>query len=459
MDIPADRSLSPPLPLVPISEDEVIFSFLKSSAENLPRETRRKLNDVIDNRTYGEKLICREICRSIGKLEYFKARHWYRAFLTSRQLEFVRLGQESSNNFSRFFSGGTYKPCIAADNMRTWSDLSPKRKVHRDKVMRFSECIDHDGLRDVILCASNFTVNRTLKIFDGNHRVIAYVLRHNQLFPFNCIVGFSRPLYFGLLQRALLDFPYFTETRKAVEFSIQNNARRLRSLVSGGTNYQPLLKDGQAMMRLSSSSNDQRNDLAHRAPSERLCTDRARLLRDDMRSILGELGGATLLDIGCNVGFFCHFFASLGMRSVGVENSQHNRHQRFSLSNSVRTARKMNGLYGLECEFVEDDAREWIRDQSNSFDVVFLLSFLHHFFLGYPVGSYEKEPMEEARCFLEGVARITRKILYIEYEDGKSSVSVDELMDLLRSQKLFKAVDIIDYSEDFGRPIIRCAKA
>ncbi|GMQ81800.1 MAG: hypothetical protein BMS9Abin05_1236 [Rhodothermia bacterium] len=445
--------------LVPISEDEVIFSFLQSSTESLPAGILRRLNKVVDNNTFEEKLVCRKICQSIDRLEYIRARYWYRASLTSRQLEFVRLGQESSNNFSKFFSRGTYKPCVAADNIQSWSNLSAERKMHRDKVMRFSESIEVRELDRVILCASNFTVNRRLKVFDGNHRIIAYIVKYRTLIPFTCIVGFSKPLYFGLVQRALLAFPYFNEMEKAVKFAARNNVQRIRGLLAGGINYQPLFKDGHAIRKLSSSVNGQCDDLTHvRMESERLCVGRARILRDDMRSIIGELKGCTLLDIGCNVGFFCHFFASLEMRAVGIDNSQHNRCQRFSLSNSIRTARMLDRRYGLQCEFVEDDAREWVRHQTRHFDVTFLLSILHHFFIGYPVGDYEHDPMEEAKRFIEDIARITRRVLYIEYEDGESRVSANELIELLRSRELFRDIRIIDYSDDFRRPIIRCTK-
>lgn len=457
--MPADNPVPAGQRFVPISEDEVILSFLKSSTESLSAGMRQRLDKVVGNNTYGEKLICREICQSIDRLEYIRTRNWYRASLTSRQLEFVRLGQESSNNFSKFFSGGIYKPCIAADNIRSWSNLSAERKMHRDKVLRFSESIEVSELNRVILCASNLVINRQLNIFDGNHRIIAYILKHKTLIPFTCIVGFSKPLYFGLLQRALLAFPYFDEMRKAVKFAARNNLRRIRGLLAGGMNYQPLFEDGHAMRRLSSSVSGQCDNSAHvRKESERLCVGRAIILRDDMRSIIGELEGCTLLDVGCNVGFFCHFFASLGMRAVGIDNSQHNRYQRFSLSNSVRTARMMGRRYGLQCEFIEDDAREWVRHQTRRFDVIFLLSVLHHFFHGYPVGDYVNDPMEEAKRFVEDIARITGRILYIEYEGAASSVSANDLIEFLRSQKIFRDIRIIDYSDDFRRPIIRCTK-
>lgn len=445
--------------MFPISADEVIFSFLKASTETLSSDIRQKLEAVIDNNTYQEKLICREICRSIDKLEYFKARYWYRVSLTSRQLEFLRLGQESSNNFSKYFSDKTYKPSIAARNIRARSNLTEKREMHRDKVVRYSQSIESGHMKNVILCASNYTINRRLKVFDGNHRIIAYVLKQGELLPFSCIVGFSKPLYIGLMQRALLTFPFYSELNAAMKFSARNNARRVRSLISGGMNYQPLLKDRQALVRLSSSVDVRLDDSSCSAlPAERTCAGRAKLLRDDMQSTIGELSGATLLDVGCNVGFFCHFFSSLGMRTVGIDNSQHNRNLRFSLSNSVRTARRMNRRYGLSCEFIEEDARKWMKHQTELFDVTLLLSVLHHFFLGYPMGEYKHDPMDEAKRFIEDIARMTRKVLYIEYEDGESSISVDELMEFLRSQKLFRDVSIFGHSSDRNRPMIRCAK-
>ena len=101
----------------------------------------------------------------------------------------------------------------------------------------------------------------------------------------------------------------------------------------------------------------------------------------------------------------------------------------------------------------------WMKHQTELFDITLLLSVLHHFFLGYPMGEYEHDPMEEAKCFIEDITRITRKVLYIEYEDGESSVSVDELIHLLRSQRRFSEVRIIGHSDDFNRPMIRCSKS
>ena len=146
------------------------------------------------------------------------------------------------------------------------------------------------------------------------------------------------------------------------------------------------------------------------------------------------------------------------MEATGIENSQHNRHQYFALSNSVKVAKKMNRRYGLRCEFIDEDARVWVKDRKEPFDVVLLLSVLHHFFLGYPVGSYSRDPMEEAYEFLENVARVTRRVLYLEHEAGDAALPVAELIDLLRRRRLFRDVELIGQSTDFERPIIRCTK-
>lgn len=445
--------------LEPMGADEVILSFLKASSMHLSEDHRRRLDGVRDNTTYEEKLLCRAICRSMGLLQQFTSRHWYRALLEPEQLEFVRLGQESSNNFSKYFSRKTYRPCVAADRMRDAEPLTEKRSMHRDKVLKLAESIGVSDLRNVILCASRYTLNRQLKTFDGNHRIIAFVLKHGKLVPFECIVGFSKPFYVSLLQRRLLAFPVHSDAKAALSFFARNWLRRVRALCSGGEHYQPLLRSGRELRRLAGTTGDFGDTPARTTTqSERPCVDRARILRDDMRSLMGQIEGATLLDIGCNVGFFCHYFATLGMKATGIENSQHNRHQRFSLSNSVKTAKRMNARYGLDCDFIEHDARLWIKDRSEGFDVVLLLSVLHHFFLGYPVGEYAQDPMAEAYGFLEQIARITNRVLYLEYEDSDSAVSCSELIAFLRRRRLFRNVETIGQSSDFGRPIIRCTR-
>ena len=444
---------------MPIREDEVMLSFLKASAMHLPEDCRRELSRIRDNSSYEEKLLCRQICRSMGLLQHFTTRYWYRASLKSQQLKFVRLGHESSNNFSRYFSRGTYKPCVAAKRMQGFESSNAKRTMHRDQVLKFSESIAVTDLSDVILCASKYTFNRRLKTFDGNHRLIAFVMKHGRLDPFDCIVGFSKPRYISYLQRWLLAFPVYTETKNALRFFLGVWARRLRSILSGGEHYQPLLRDGRELKELAAIADEPGDSsIASTARHERPCIDRAQLLRNDMRSIFGKVEGMTLLDVGCNIGFFCHYFASLGMVATGIENSQHNRHQLFSLSNSVKIAKKMNRRYGLTCEFIDEDARIWVRDREKAFDVVLLLSVLHHFFLGYPVGSYSRDPMEEAYEFLEHVARVTRRVLYLEHEAGDTALPVSELIDLLRRRRLFRDVELIGESTDFGRPIIRCTK-
>lgn len=445
--------------LAPISEDEAMFSYLSSSEESLSPDIRRKLNAISDKKSYGDKLICREVCRSLGIHRHFSSRNWYRAALKPNQLKYVRLGHESSNNFSRYFSRSTYRVDIAAANIQRWAELTGKQRAHREKVIRFSESIETEDLQDVMLCASKYTINRRLKVFDGNHRIIAYVVRNQRLLPFTCIVGFSKPLILTLLQRGLLAFPCISETKCALRFSARTNFRRIKGLLRGGVDYQPQLRNGDEMRQVATMSGDKSDEAFNLiGRTERPCADRAWLIRDDMRPIVGHLDGATVLDIGCNVGFFCHFFASLGMKATGVENSQHNKYQRFSVRDSVQTANRMNHRYNLTCEFISDDALSWVKEQKDSFDVVLLLSVIHHFFMGYPIGDYEHDPLEEARRFIANVARITRKVLYIEHEDADSGVSAWELVEFLSAQNLFKSVSIVGYSDDFHRPIIRCQK-
>ena len=455
-------ALSPQEPesgLAPISEDEAMFSFLRSSEESLSPDIRRKLTAISDRQSYSDKLTCREVCRSLGIHRQFSSRNWYRVALAPNQLKHVRLGHESSNNFSKYFSRNTFRVDIAAANIQRWVELTGKRRAHREKVVHISKSIEIEDLRDVMLCASKYTINRRLKVFDGNHRIIAYAVKNQRLSPFACIVGFSKPFSLTLLQRGLLGFPWLSETNRALRFSARTNIRRIKGLLCGGVNYQPQLRNGDEMRRVATMSDDKADKaFSLIGRTERPCADRAWLIRDDMRPIVGELDGITLLDIGCNVGFFCHFFAALGMKATGIENSQHNKYQRFSVRDSVRIANRLNHRYNLACKFISDDALSWVTHQKASFDVVLLLSVIHHFFLGYPIGDYEHDPLEEARQFIANVARITGKVLYIEHEDVDSGVSARELVEFLSAQEFFKSVEIVDYSDDFQRPIIRCRK-
>ena len=192
--------------------------------------------------------------------------------------------------------------------------------------------------------------------------------------------------------------------------------------------------------------------------SERPCIDRARLIHTDMVNQLGDLRGSALLDIGCNVGFFCHYFQSIGMQTIGIDNSRHNKSQLFTLANSIKIANRMNRTYGLSSTFHDIEAGVFLENRNSSFDVVLLLSVIHHFFVGYSLDKKQHDGITEAKIFLKHIARLTRKILYIEYDETCKELSLDEFVDFLRTEIGFRNVEIIGRSVDFNRPIIRCLR-
>lgn len=447
---------------MPITRDQVIYQYLSTSDHVLTREIKACFAGVTDNRSWKEKTVCRGLMRELGLLDTILEREWFLARLTPYQTRRVFLGKEGGrhcNDFSRYYSEETYRIDIAAKNMMAYSEQTGLRKKHHDTVMAKVPGINQRDLSGIILCASRWTINRKLRCFDGNHRLIAYYVRYGEIGPFQCIVGLSRSRLMNMLQRILLGFPFADKLKRALLFRVRQNTFRLLSLMRGGINYQPIFKDRSELKAVSELTNDRVFEKYRKvlSSSERPCLDRARLIHHDMLSQLGLLNNATMLDIGCNIGFFCHYYQALGMHATGIDNSRHVLKQKFTITNPIKVARNLNQVYGLTCTFHNADAQEFLSSNAEAFDVVLLLSVIHHFFIGYPVDERQRDPIVEARTFLKQVVRLTRKLLYIEYDETCAELSIDEFVAFLKSETEFSDVEIIGRSIDVNRPIIRCA--
>lgn len=449
--------------MVPIPVDEVIFQFLNTSTHLLTAEMQHRFAGVRNNQTWREKCISRQLIQELGLLEEMTQREWFRARLSSRQLRRVTLGFDPTDDFSYHYSRGTYRIDVTAQNLAADREATGQRQAHRDAVLRYAETITSEGLSNVILCASRWGFNRKLKGFDGNHRLIAYFIRHQRLDPFECIVGFNKYLPLNVLQRFLLGFPVKNRLQQSVGFHVKQNLHRLKCWLSGGQLYQPILKDPSYWKSLANLRDEQPAKIDKKMASvgERPCLDRARLIHADLAKNTHLLAqpGARLLDIGCNIGFFCHYFESLGVRATGIDDSQHNRRQKFSRANVIDVARQLNQRYGLSATFHDGDAVKFLSEGNNRFDIVLLLSVFHHFFLGYALDKKGGDPMQRARDFIQQINRATEQVLYLEYDDRCAELSTAELIEFLKNESGFEDIEIIGRSSDFERPIFRCLRS
>jgi len=396
----------------------------------------------------------------MGFLNAVMDREWFRTRLSPYQLKRVFLGHEAGNDFSCFYSDGTYRIETAAQNLLERSCVTGPRKIHRERVIAYSQDIEVNHLAGVILCASRYCLNRKLKVFDGNHRLIAYYIRYQYMDPFECIIGLNKCFFMNILQRLLLRFPVKEKLWNSLMFKLKKNIKQICSLMQGGVHYQPIVKDPGLWKDITDVDKEWKTLTCRfiKGTAERPCLDRARLIHQDLLKNLGSFDGATLLDIGCNIGFFCHYFQSLGFVATGIDNNRHNQKQCFTIANSICVAKKLNKTYGLGCSFHDVDAMQFLSEANGPYDVVLLLSIIHHFFIGYSIGANQRDHLLEAHEFLRTVARVTGKILYIEYDETCTDLETSQLMEYVKNEAAFKDVEIIGKSSDFERPIIRCLR-
>jgi hypothetical protein len=190
----------------------------------------------------------------------------------------------------------------------------------------------------------------------------------------------------------------------------------------------------------------------------RTCLDRARLIHRDLlhHTSLLKSPGSRLLDVGCSTGFFCHYFGKLGLWTTGIDDSRHRRHPPVLNQHVIGVARELTRRYGLSSVFHDVDEVKFLAESQERFDVVLLM--------GIPAAG-QKETRAQVdgenttSRFLEVIrklGRATGNVLYVEYANHSTSLSVSELAQFLEQQAGFEGVEIIGLSSDFGNPIFRC---
>ena len=135
----------------------------------------------------------------------------------------------------------------------------------------------------------------------------------------------------------------------------------------------------------------------------------------------------TLLDIGCNIGLFSHYYSRVrGMICTGVENNKHNDLKGWAHDNNVEVAQMLSKLYRIEHEpsFIVDDYRTLTQD----YDMILYLSVWHH----HMHNTYEPAVSKsQAMGYLYDV--IDRANMYVAFEhDDKSGVTIDQLVQQLK---------------------------
>ena len=92
---------------------------------------------------------------------------------------------------------------------------------------------------------------------------------------------------------------------------------------------------------------------------------------DVMKRALGERNHGTLLDIGCNWGYFCHRFEDLGFECTGVEHD----------ADLVYFLQKLKRAENKSFKIIHDSIFNYINEESPRYDVVLALAVFHWFII------------------------------------------------------------------------------
>jgi tRNA (mo5U34)-methyltransferase len=112
----------------------------------------------------------------------------------------------------------------------------------------------------------------------------------------------------------------------------------------------------------------------------------------DQHGFPKDFGGKTVLDIGCNAGFYSFVAKLRGAKSVlGVDHQQE----------YVNQALFMRDILGIDVEFKQGDGHE-LDEGSEPYDIVINTGVIYHL----------QNPVD----FLTKVAKVTREMMYLETE-------------------------------------------
>lgn len=186
---------------------------------------------------------------------------------------------------------------------------------------------------------------------------------------------------------------------------------------------------------------------------DRICMDRAAMIRNAMRQHFAPKG-KTLLDLGCNTGFFSHYFARLDMRVTGVDSNTHNTVKGTTVdadASVIATAKRLATQYGVDATFVEAEIQQYLAD-APKFDVVLCLSLFHHFFeVGVGYGVREKTDLDALFAL---IANRAKHLLYFEMDHNVGDAHgwpEAELPTILKEKGGFAHVNVIGLSTDAYR--------
>jgi len=186
----------------------------------------------------------------------------------------------------------------------------------------------------------------------------------------------------------------------------------------------------------------------------RRCDDRLAMILDFLRTAGRPLPGASVLDLGCSYGWFVSQFSRRGAAATGVDADD----------TALRVGRIAYGL-GPE-HLIQSDVLSFLSAGTRKWDVVLLLSLLHHFALGRTPGS--------AADLLARIDRVTGSWLFLDtgqsherwWHGALSEWNADAIARFIRTHTSFSRVVPLGtdgdhagrYRGNYGRTLFACTR-
>ena len=159
-------------------------------------------------------------------------------------------------------------------------------------------------------------------------------------------------------------------------------------------------------------------------PYERVGVDRALAIAIDL-ALLPSAPGSRILDVGCSVGTISRVLAALGYQVLGIDSEVVSSAQPWQ--DPVHIARSRMDQTAPGCQFLQADIRDYLRTSDCRFDVVLLLSVLHHWLEGYGYAGAGRFTRQDMRQTLTSLCARVDRCLYVEtpIEDEAEEIPAD----------------------------------
>jgi SAM-dependent methyltransferase len=144
---------------------------------------------------------------------------------------------------------------------------------------------------------------------------------------------------------------------------------------------------------------------------ERVGVDRAMAIALDMAA-QGVRRGVSILDVGCSIGTIGLLLSTIGYRVTGIDSDVVAAVQEWQDPNTIAKARDTS--INEQFEFINADLRDFLSTDGRQFEVVLLLSVVHHWLGGYGYTGVARFDREMVRDTLLELCSRTNRLIYLE---------------------------------------------